>query len=233
MANEYYGAPTTPTSDYLAHYGVKGMKWGVRRAIEKGNTKALARQYKKAAKKLAKLSERTDVELQKSRMQNYKASARGATGVGLGALGTAAGLRLGSNVNSVLARHHTAKQMDATQKYFNAFNDNNGPYTLSSGYYDLAKQHENAARVAKDRAKNLDHLSIDLRPTLIGAGIGGLASGAYYAGKSSAARYRTTKEGHDKAVAQRNAWKNQMAEVFKGTKYEGQYSVPKKNKKRR
>ena len=27
-SNEYYGVATTPTSDFLAHYGVQGMKWG-------------------------------------------------------------------------------------------------------------------------------------------------------------------------------------------------------------
>lgn len=43
---------------YLAHYGVKGMKWGVRKAIERGNDRALSRQYRKAAKKLAKLEKR-------------------------------------------------------------------------------------------------------------------------------------------------------------------------------
>jgi hypothetical protein len=59
--NEYYGVATTPTTDYLAHYGVKGMKWGVRKALSKGGIaaeKALARQYKKDAKHLAKLEKR-------------------------------------------------------------------------------------------------------------------------------------------------------------------------------
>lgn len=34
--SEYYGTPAA-SSDFLAHYGVKGMRWGVRKAIEKGN----------------------------------------------------------------------------------------------------------------------------------------------------------------------------------------------------
>lgn len=29
--NEYYGIASTPTDDFLAHYGIKGMKWGVRK----------------------------------------------------------------------------------------------------------------------------------------------------------------------------------------------------------
>ena len=44
--------------DYLAHYGIRGMKWGVRKAIERGNSKALSRHYAKAQKKLAKLEKR-------------------------------------------------------------------------------------------------------------------------------------------------------------------------------
>ena len=54
--SEYYGV--NPSSDFFAHYGVKGMKWGVRKALEKGGSsgaRALARQYKKASKKLRKL----------------------------------------------------------------------------------------------------------------------------------------------------------------------------------
>ena len=63
MSNEYYGVASTPTEDFLAHYGVKGMKWGVRKAraqglMSKRGQKTLSRQYNKAAKKLAKLEKR-------------------------------------------------------------------------------------------------------------------------------------------------------------------------------
>ncbi len=53
--SEYYGVASTPTEDFIAHYGIKGMKWGVRKAIQSGSDRALRRQYKKASKKLAKL----------------------------------------------------------------------------------------------------------------------------------------------------------------------------------
>lgn len=58
MDNEYYGAASTPTEDFLAHYGVRGMKWGVRKAIQSGNSAKLSKQYAKAEKKLAKLEKR-------------------------------------------------------------------------------------------------------------------------------------------------------------------------------
>jgi hypothetical protein len=54
-SSEYYGVATTPTSDFLAHYGVQGMKWGVRKAVNKtgsGGPKSVG--YKKAEKKLMK-----------------------------------------------------------------------------------------------------------------------------------------------------------------------------------
>ena len=46
------------SDEYLAHYGIKGMKWGVQKALQSGSDRKLARQYKKAQKKLAKLEKR-------------------------------------------------------------------------------------------------------------------------------------------------------------------------------
>lgn len=55
MATNKYMYAVDRSDEYLAHYGIKGMRWGVKKAIERGNDRALARQYKKASRKLAKL----------------------------------------------------------------------------------------------------------------------------------------------------------------------------------
>ena len=55
----YYGVIRNREPDsYLAHYGVMGMKWGVRKARERGDDAALSRQYKKAQAKLKKLEKK-------------------------------------------------------------------------------------------------------------------------------------------------------------------------------
>lgn len=63
MYNDYMYA-IDRSDEYLEHYGIKGMKWGVRKAIERGGTglgnRRLARQYRKAQKKLAKLEKRAN-----------------------------------------------------------------------------------------------------------------------------------------------------------------------------
>ena len=76
--NEYMYA-IERNGDYLAHYGVRGMKWGVRKAKQMGGERGarkLSRQYAKASKKLAKL------EKQAGRSKRY---ARLAAGLGAGA----------------------------------------------------------------------------------------------------------------------------------------------------
>ena len=97
--SEYYG--DMPYSESLYHYGVKGMKWGVRRAIEKDNMTKLSNHYQRALLKKAKLKERTDREGQKS---DAKSSAAGGA------------LLLGSGALSGLAGHDLVKRPD-TRSY--------------------------------------------------------------------------------------------------------------------
>ena len=58
MYNNDYMYAIERSDEYLAHYGVRGMRWGVRKAREMGGARGAARlskQYAKAQKKLAKL----------------------------------------------------------------------------------------------------------------------------------------------------------------------------------
>lgn len=76
MTNEYYGVASTPMDDYLAHYGVRGMKWGVRKAIKTGDSQKLSKQYAKAQKKLEKLNARAaNVSKYKKKALKYGAGA--------------------------------------------------------------------------------------------------------------------------------------------------------------
>ena len=79
MSNNEFMYAVERSDEYLAHYGVRGMKWGVRKALAKGGVagaRALSKQYAKAQKKLAKL------EKQAGKSKKY---ARRAALMGVGA----------------------------------------------------------------------------------------------------------------------------------------------------
>lgn len=89
---EYYAVERSP--EYLAHYGIKGMRWGVRKAIEKarlGNTRSLDRHYKRALAKARKLNTKANISRSQ---QEYKGRMADAATLGLSGAGIA-GLGLG------------------------------------------------------------------------------------------------------------------------------------------
>lgn len=107
--SEYYAVIRSDSE--LAHYGVKGMKWGVRKALAaKGNRgeRKLARQYKKAARKLARLNVNADVNMQRKIAEQQKKISKIAGRVGVAGLsmgvGSGAGSALLSKSASKIAR---------------------------------------------------------------------------------------------------------------------------------
>lgn len=87
MYNNDYMYAIERNDDYLAHYGIRGMKWGVRKAIESGNARKLSRQYAKAQKKLAKLEKRANSGSKYAKRAAALGAGAAAAG-GLAALGT-------------------------------------------------------------------------------------------------------------------------------------------------
>ena len=80
------------SDEYLEHYGIKGMRWGVRKALESGNSRALARQYRKASRKLARLEKRATSGKKYARRAALLGA--GAAAGGMAALGTSGAAHL-------------------------------------------------------------------------------------------------------------------------------------------
>lgn len=155
---EYYGV--TRTSEYLAHYGVKGMRWGVRRAREKNDPKALERQYRKALKKAKKLN--TKANIQRSQ-QEYKGRMADAATLGItGATVAGAGLGLRAAQKATNARaigvmngipfdtetmHYATTPIGAALGGWGAYNLGKG---LAAKYRTTAKGHARAAAKAQN-----------------------------------------------------------------------------------
>lgn len=263
--SEYYGIQS-PSSDFMAHYGIKGMKWGVRKAIEKGNTKSLDKHYKKAAKKLEKLSQRTDIELQNKKAKRYGRLAYAGAAVTAGSLGGIVGssmavkkhlgkigeLNAAHNVlGEQLRKNDSALIKDATRRLRltaqgGKHNSYRHSYERDLAFDRLSKDFESASnknwndyknksdalkKQLDSHSKSMDKAQNVGKIATIAGGIG-LLGASIASGKALKAKYRTTAKGHAKAVADRDAWRNQMAETFKGTKYANLPSVPKKKKRR-
>ena len=90
MYNNDYMYAIERSDEYLAHYGIRGMKWGVRKAREMGGergAKRLSKQYAKASKKLAKLEKRAANSGKYARRAALMGAGAAAAG-GLAAAGT-------------------------------------------------------------------------------------------------------------------------------------------------
>lgn len=123
--------------EYLAHYGIRGMKWGVRKAIASGNSKRLGRQYAKAQKKLAKLEKQAN---------NGAKYARRASRLGAGAA-LAGGL-------AVAGTSGVAKASQGLGKGLHAIGNLAGAYGRTPGKMNPIKRASTSAAVGIHRAAN-------------------------------------------------------------------------------
>lgn len=234
------------STDHLAHYGIKGMKWGVRKAIDSGNSKKLDRQYHKAKKKLEKLNSRADVDVQRIAASKHKARA-------IAALGLATG---GGVVPMILNNKRARAEVNAAKNAYGGFGHNypggvssfsprrkkivgegkgiyihgNGLGTGPVGTADsIAGAHAalngggKAASTGSNPFVTRDRVAKAI--TAAGAGIA-----AYQTGKAIAAKRRTTAEGHAKAIAKRNEFRKEMNKAFAGTKYDSNNRKRRKSK---
>lgn len=227
MNNEYYGVASTPMDDFLAHYGVQGMKWGVTKAKNKGLTggtnRALDRQYKKAMKKLNKLNDNADISTQtaKSKKLSKISKISGAIGAaGVGGVGAAYGLtkKNAKNYYNALGKIPGVSVHETTD----------GRHIVES-YADSWGKMDDVTRKYSNRQNKLTAAGLASKAVGL-AGIG-TAIGTGIAAKK--AKNRTTASGHATAVARRNAWQSEMKKQFAGTAYANKISTSTKKRRKK
>lgn len=220
--SEYYAVERT--GDHLKHYGIKGMRWGVRKAVLLGNEKKLDRHFKKAAKKLSKLQDQA--------LHSGKYAAK-ATAYGTAAVGTGT-LAIGNNAFSKSLQKrfmsHRNLYTEGTKMLKNAAKYQTSNPEAYKRLTDAAKKVGRSDEVISGSTlKGLGDL-MEKHSTKIraGAGIASLGLGALAAKNAYIAANKR------KYLNKADGFRKAMDETFAGTKYQGQYIVqPKQKKKRR
>lgn len=258
MYNNDYMYAIERSDEYLAHYGIRGMKWGVRKAIKSGNSTRLSKQYNKAQKKLAKLEKRA--------VKTSKYGKRAALyGAGAAALGSAAVLGNKANITKgiygVAGRLGKFKQGAQLARKFDAAYSKKALDAAKEGIYSVAgkagkfKQGAQAARKlesayggAVQAGKNAIYdvagrtgkfkegaqlaRNFENRANNLSVGqVARVGAGAVAAGLGVAAARNAYRAATAKKKAEK--FRAAMNESFKGTKYANGESQPRQGKKRR
>jgi hypothetical protein len=254
----------------LYHHGIKGQKWGIRkyqnedgsltqagrqRYLDGGGKltsrgeKAYARLYRKESRKLKKLQENADMDVQRQKLERNQKVASIAKKIGIGSGGTAAallggtaGLKLyksiaGNKVKNIvngLYKESDAwvdKGWDRWDKYVK---DNPGKRGIDDVTYKELKSYSANAQQKLDEAKattkqfnseaNKRRSVANALKTagVVAAGVSAVSFGVSFYNKHQAKlrTQRLTEAGHSKAVEAAKKQMDYMMKEFGGTKYE-------------
>lgn len=211
---KYYGVQRS--EEYLMHYGIKGMKWGVRKAIAEGGSRGarrLDRAYKKASKKLAKLNRNADLNYQAKTAKKYGKIAKVAGSIGAAGLGVSGAAHLGQKANW----KHFDRELETAMR-------RTGAAKKVGGGVQMPSQQEFVFDNKLGKQIYGKHYDVHNRlgdTKILSGGVGALGTAVALGtgAKAAIAKHRTTTGGHAAAVAKRNEWQREMNKAFAGTKY--------------
>lgn len=206
----------TYEENYLAHYGIKGQRWGIRRyqnedgtltqlgkehykvGSEGGTNSKFAKAYSRENKKFQKWAARADVDVQKQKANEYGEKAKAAAKVALGSTLAGAGVSQFPDFET----DHKVKNTTYTNIY--GYGDIGGPIESEFTYKSTSE------------SKALKQI--------VSAGAAALAAGAattavVYKIKQAKAKKYTEIIGHQKAVANMNAQYKKITNMVKDTPY--------------
>jgi len=200
--SEYYAVQRTGND--LAHYGVKGMRWGVKKAIEANSDKSMSKQFKKASRKLEKLERHGE-----GKKYAKRAAKLAAGGAALGAAGALGSIKNIDKVASAAAR--LSSKLSNTPK--------------GKGLHRAVPTvGSKAAGAASNAIRNYEKWGSEkLAGNVTRHGAIRLGSMAAGAGMLGAAGYNAVRAARAKRNRQKAAeFRSEMQKAFKGTQYEGQ-----------
>lgn len=249
------------SDEYLAHHGIKGQKWGKRRwqnedgsltaegyehyGVEQGGNKKLDRLYKREAKRMQKLADRTDVDKQAANVKKYTKRALISAGVGAVGAGVAVGSKELNNHLAKIASAAMKAKIDesdsarrASENLVRKIWDSDKSAHDASGKFvgysdetwdkvykelDNNKQLDDKLMAERRQIKDNFNQGARIRKAVSTAGwvvaAAGAGMAAYNAVQAGLAKRRISELGHDKAVKKAEAQVARMQKMFANTPY--------------